>query len=316
MNSPSSHTDISTMPRVNLVVVGVDGSAAARTAALWAAQAAATRGAELLMLHSFSIQAPMVTGMMVIPPSGFDNFEESAQAVLDGESAVVRKAFPALAVSAKLVHGSAFGSLLEAGDRALMTVVGSDGLGAFAKRILGSVSLRLAGHAKCPVVVVRSVADTDAIETGGPVVVGLDGSSDSQEALGFAFEDASLRGVDLIGVRVWDDTAVIGFGRAYPLPINLDEFESEERRALAEQMVGWADKYPDVRVRQHLVSGQPAEALLRECREHVTFDAPSLLVVGCRGRGGFAGLMLGSISQAMISNAPCPVAVITRADES
>ncbi len=330
MNSPGSATDISTTPRVNLVVVGVDGSAAARRAALWAAQTASTRGAQLLVIHAFSIQAPMITGMMVIPPFGYDNFQESAQIVLDGECAAVRQAFPALVVSARLVNGSAFASLLEAGTQALMTVVGSDGLGAFAKRMLGSVSLRLAGHAKSPVVVVRSEAEAEAeaeadadaesadvaVELGGPVVVGLDGSADSGEALGFAFQEASLRGVDLVGVRVWDDSDVVGFGRTYPLPTNLDEFKSEELRALSEQLVGWVEKYPDVGVHQHLVLGQPAAALLRECLQNNTFDAPSLLVVGCRGRGGFVGLMLGSISQAMISHAPCPVAVINRADES
>jgi nucleotide-binding universal stress UspA family protein len=87
--------------------------------------------------------------------------------------------------------------------------------------------------------------------------------------------------------------------------------EDQQRRLLAAHLVGWAEKYPDVPLIQAVHVGRPSNALL-EANETYT---PSLIVVGSRGRGGFAGLLLGSTSRELISYAPCPVAVVHRPEQ-
>lgn len=299
--------------RENVIVVGIDGSGPSHEAARWAAHEAMLRQAELKLVHVYSTQVPVVAGMLVIPPEGFDSFQQSARALADAEAAVIKSEFPQLTVRTQVENGVAFRVLKAAAENVLLTVVGSDGRGQFSKRILGSVALRMAGHAQSPVVVVRVdpiQGKAVAATLDGSVVVGLDGSADSDEALAFAFEEASLRGVDLLAVRVWDDTPFDGFARAYPLPVDREAIVLEEQQFLAQQLIGWVEKYPDVKVRRRVAIGPIAEALILECLEHRGVSEPAVLVLGCRGRGGITGLVLGSVSQAMIGHAPCPVAVV------
>jgi nucleotide-binding universal stress UspA family protein len=136
------------------------------------------------------------------------------------------------------------------------------------------------------------------------VVVGVDGSPTSEAALAFAFEAAATRGVSLVAVHTWWDLFVDP--TMAPLP-DWDAIEVDEREVLAERLSGWGEKYPDVPVQRLVERDQPAHALVEQSLR------AQLVVVGSRGRGNFAGLVLGSVSHAVLHRAHCPVAVV-RAD--
>ncbi|WP_245645944.1 universal stress protein [Pseudonocardia acaciae] len=165
------------------------------------------------------------------------------------------------------------------------------------------MAVSLAAHAACPVVVVRG-AERDRSSAELPVLVGVDGSPDSEAAVAFAYEAASVRGVPLVAVHTWSD--LMFDSRVSPL-IDWEALETGERELLAERLAGWTGKYPDGQVRRLVLRGLAAHALVDRA------DRAQLLVVGSRGRGHLAGLMFGSVSHAVLHRAPCPVAVV-RAD--
>jgi nucleotide-binding universal stress UspA family protein len=175
--------------------------------------------------------------------------------------------------------------------------------------VLGSVAVATVTHCTGPVVVVRVDPTSASVRDTGPVVVALDGLPDSDDALVFAFDAAALRGTSLLAVHIWDDTVLDGFEYANPVAVDRGLIDDEERRLLAEQLAGWSDKYPDVKVTPVVLRGSPVTTLL-ECLNDEGSGPPVLVVVGSRGRGGFAGMLLGSTSQALIAHAPCPVAVV------
>jgi nucleotide-binding universal stress UspA family protein len=133
-------------------------------------------------------------------------------------------------------------------------------------------------------------------------VVGVDGSTTSDAAVAFAFEAAAARRVALVAVHAWWDlafdlsAATTSFDRA--------EIEVEQRELLSERVAGWAQKFAAVPVEQVLVRGRPVQSLLEQAA------GAQLVVVGSHGRGGFTGLVLGSVSNALVHRAPCPVAVV------
>jgi nucleotide-binding universal stress UspA family protein len=136
------------------------------------------------------------------------------------------------------------------------------------------------------------------------VLVGADGSADSDGALAFACEAARLRGVGLTVVHTWSDIVSDGVLRPHPLQDDATEIDQAERAKLADQLRPWRDKFPDLPIDLDVTRGRPVRTLL-ERAEHA-----QLIVVGCRGRGGFTGMLLGSTSQALIVHSPCPVAVV------
>jgi nucleotide-binding universal stress UspA family protein len=134
-----------------------------------------------------------------------------------------------------------------------------------------------------------------------PVVVGLDGSPQSEAALAFAVEAAVARRVPLRAIHAWRDSVV-----PYVVsgPTDWDEVAGHQQHMLIEQLAGWCEKCPDLPIEPVLTNDRPARALGQS-----TGDA-QLVVVGSRGRGGLAGMLLGSVSQAMLHHADCPVAVV------
>jgi nucleotide-binding universal stress UspA family protein len=164
---------------------------------------------------------------------------------------------------------------------------------------VGSVAGQLAAHASCPVLVGHGGGDPD-----GPVLLGVDGSPANDPAVGFAFEEAALRGVPLLALHGWTGPVSTGPGDVLPLVYEVAEVEAGEARLLAEALAGWHDKYPDVEVRRLLVHRHARTALI---------DAASraqVVVLGTRGHGGFIGLLLGSVSQAVLHHAASPVVVV------
>ena len=159
----------------------------------------------------------------------------------------------------------------------------------------------MTAQASCPVVVVRGSEPDGTAPPPEPVVVGVHGSPTSEAAVAFAFEEASLRRVSLVAVHVWQDRLVEA--AVAPL-LDWEAIESDERQVLAERLAGWSSKYPDVAVRRLVAYDRPARSLVEES------GRAQLVVVGSRGRGGLHGLVLGSVSQALLHHAHCPVAVV------
>jgi nucleotide-binding universal stress UspA family protein len=160
--------------------------------------------------------------------------------------------------------------------------------------VLGSVSQHVTRHASCPVVVTRTPYHPDSKR----VVVGVDGSNGSRKALAFAFDHASRSGSSVAAIHAWRNLA-----RGFPGEGLIEEIQAAER-VLAEALAGFADQYPDVEVSAEAIPIAPQRALADASQ------AAELVVVGSRGLGAFAGLLLGSVSQSVLHHAQCPVAVV------
>lgn len=175
---------------------------------------------------------------------------------------------------------------------------------AFPGALLGSVALAVASTGPAPVAVVHL---GDQERTSGPVVVGIDGTATSEDAVGFAFHAASLRRAELLAVHIWNDVVVPGSHRLQNPLVDPGRIRQQEQEVLAERIAGRAEKYPDVPVRQILVEGRAVPSLLEYAAQ------AQLLVVGSHGRGGFAGMLLGSTSHALIIHSAAPVVVVRSA---
>jgi nucleotide-binding universal stress UspA family protein len=289
-----------------VVVVGVDGSAECLVATRWAADEAARRHLTLRLLHAYSVP---VVGVPTfgIPPDFTENLRKAGRAALDEAAHEVKRTHPDLEIAQELVNADPRPALASASAEAALTVVGTRGGGRIPEVLLGSVALHIAAHGRSPVVVVPpATVLASGADSPGVVLLGVDGSRTSESAVAFAFDEASRRGARLDAVLVWDDLAIRGFVRGEPLIGPLED--DEEHVVLSEQLAGWRDKYPDVIVRQLVLRGQPAAALLRHGAE--LERGPELVVVGSRGRGGLTGLLLGSTSQRLICHSSWPVVVV------
>lgn len=279
------------------VVVGVDGSASGLAAVDLAAREAILRRRPLCLVHAFIwpyLHVPLDPSPSGPPEGGL---RHQAERILAEAHTRAHATAPDLVVRSELVTGDAAAVMIGASRTADLVVVGDRGLGGFTGLLLGSVAVQLAAHAICPVIVVRGTADPAA-----PVLLGVDGSPANDRAIGFAFEEASRRGVPLIALHAWTHSAATGPGtRAQP---GRDDAEVEAARVLAEALTGWHDEYPDVVAHRDLVHAGARNALIEATHR------AQLVVVGTRGRGGFTGLLLGSVSQAVLHHAACPVAVV------
>ncbi|MQA27007.1 MAG: universal stress protein [Micromonosporaceae bacterium] len=285
----------------NHVVVGTDGSASATQAMAWAAHEATLRRLPLRVVHGFvwsQVHAPL--GGAVYLESGA-GLRGAAERILAEAATTARSAEPGLVVETSLVENSGTVALLESARDAAVVVVGSRGLGGFSGLIVGSTAVQLAMYSPCPVVVIR---DGEPAQDAHRIVVGVDASDHALAALEFGFEEASVRGVPLHTVHTWTDPVSTGPGDMLPLVFDPDVVHEEETRLLAELLAGWSEKYPDVQVTRQVARARARDELL-----HASQRA-QLLVVGARGVGGFRGLLFGSVSQAMLHHAHCPVAVV------
>ena len=189
-------------------------------------------------------------------------------------------------------------ALLDAADGALVLVVGSEGHSAVGGAMWGSVSRHVTLHSAVPVVVVREPADPQARK----VVVGVDGTPIGEEALGFALDIASRRGWD---VEVLHAADAPGSWKSWTENVTQQQAEREAAvaRLLSELTAGWHERYPDVAVESSVARLAPGDAL-RDASANA-----ALLVVGAHGRTGMSRF-LGSVSQAAVRHARCPVAVL------
>jgi nucleotide-binding universal stress UspA family protein len=269
------------------IVAGYDGSPGAAQALRWAAREAWARGAEL------TVSLAWTPDHMELPTESdlCDLARQHGQEILTRGLPYAESVLGPGRVRADLAAGPPARVLCERSRDADMVVVGSRGHGELPGVRLGSVSWQVAGHASGPVVVVRG-AWRPANRPPGPVVLGADGSPAGQAAITFAFEEAELRDVPLVAVCSTAD-APGRLGGSRQLEEDFDQMVATE-----------AKEHPEVSVVRHVLAGAPRAALL------TASASAQLLVVGARGRGGLEQMSLGSIAQAVLQYAPCPVGVV------
>ncbi|MCD0448937.1 universal stress protein [Actinocorallia sp. API 0066] len=279
----------------NRVVVGVDGLEPAFDAVELAARQAARYGRDLRIV---SVVAPWVleddAALAEVRAWMFEGCDQT----LDKAAARAREIAPDVVIERALLGGAAAKVLTGESEHADLLVLGGRGLGRAAAVALGSVSLQVASHARCPVISAVHKAN------GEEIVVGVDTGETAQAALAFAFEEAARRGVRVHAVHAWLHPVATYPGDILPVVYDSEIVGEDEERVLAEALAGWQEKYPDVEVTRSVVHGKAAHALAGMS------EGAGLLVVGTRGRGGFAGLLLGSVSHALLHRARCPVAVV------
>jgi len=286
------------------VVVGVDGSRQGLAAAEIAAREAALRHRPLRVVHAFAwprLRVP-VGPAPEGPPEG--GLRHEAERVVAEAVDRAHTAAPGVELTGEVIDGFPAPVLLACSRDATLLVVGDRGLGGFGGLLIGSVAVALAAHAACPIVVARGRVDPTQ-----PVLLAADGSPACDSAVGFAFE-ASLRAVPLMALHTWSHPSSTKPGEMMPLVYDEALVEADETRVLAEALAGWQDKYPDVPVRRRVVHARTRRTIIDVTRH------TQLVVVGARGRGGFAGLLLGSVSQAVLHHAACPTAIIRHPNHS
>jgi nucleotide-binding universal stress UspA family protein len=281
------------------IVVGVDGSPASNVAVDWAARAAAMRNVSLTLVHVASGFAG--TWPQTPLPGGFGTWQKQRgraflnDAVRIAEAAGNRTGVPRM--KTEMYYSGVVPTLVDLSKEAQMVAVGSRGQGAFGS-LLGSVSTGLAHHAHCPVAVIHDEDPLMPYPAHAPVLVGIDGSPASELATAMAFDEASHRQVDLIALHAWSDAGVLDFPG-----MDWSTMKSSEDEVLAERLAGWQERFPDVTIHRLLVCDRPARQLIEHSEE------AQLVVVGSHGRGGFAGMLLGSVSTAVLQSARMPVIV-------
>jgi nucleotide-binding universal stress UspA family protein len=224
--------------------------------------------------------------------------QDRADLVIQDAVAEARSIAPEVPVNGHAILGDAAPVLLSAARDGALVVVGTRGRHGFSAALLGSVSQQVALHAYGPVAVIRG-QDAD----NGPVVVGYDGSAGSDEALRVAFEEASLRERRLTVIQAFTPALPSWPVSLPPLSYDREAVRIVTQSELEQTLALWRQKYPDVNVTAGVVTGNPANALV------AASDGADLIVVGTRGHGGFAGLLLGSVGLHLLHHAECPLLI-------
>ena len=288
------------------VVVGVDGSAVSAAVLQWAVDEALERRSPLCVVHA--LDQPHSAAFVRANPVFVGEERRAAEEVLDTAVERARSIAPDLDVRSVLEVGPPAVVLLRQAAAAALVVLGSRGRGGFSCLLLGSTSLHVATHAPGDVVVLRPppdypASDTSAGPSRGRIVVGTDGSPSSGGALRYAFSRARHRGLGVTALRAWRSPAIYV---DVPSSLKWEQAEKDVQALLSENLAPWREQYPEVDVVRKTVLGNAGSALVEES------VGAELLVVGSRGRGGFDGLLLGSVSHAVLHHAQCPVAVARR----
>jgi nucleotide-binding universal stress UspA family protein len=285
------------------IIVGVDGSEHAERALRWAVRQAGLEGRQLTLIHAAGVGDLRSVAWASGAAEALPDLLDTAQEVIGTAVALAESMHPDVDVVGVPMLGDPRQVLVDLSEDAHLVVVGSRGRGTFSSMLLGSVSVSVARHSHCPVVVTRPGQDA-VVEDG--VLVGADGTAESVPVIEFAFRQASLRGVPLTVMHTSFDVtvALASIPDVSSSPDEADDF----RLLLSESVAGLSEKFPDVSVSLELGSGLVDECLTRgsSCRD--------LVVVGRHRVDTIAKLLTGSISAAVLERCDSPVAVVPEGD--
>ncbi|MGC0404993.1 nucleotide-binding universal stress UspA family protein [Streptomyces sp. SAI-126] len=294
------------------VIVGLDGSRESRAAAEWAAREAQLLGVPLTLVH---VWEPVPEPIAQAPLLGAETQQHWTERIPREAAEGVRLRHPGLDVSTEQLSGRPADELLSAAKDAELLVLGSRGLSGIGGFMVGSVGLSVVAHAERPLVLVRAdqqAADEHETDPAGipsaatpfrPVVLGLDIESPDEELISFAFAAAARRGTSLRVVHGWNPPPYYAYGLAADLELH-GELARRETAALAEALVPWRKRFPDVEVTEESPYGTPGNHLVDASRE------ASLVVVGRRIRRGVLGTHVGPVTHAVLHHSVAPVAVV------
>ncbi|MFI9011052.1 universal stress protein [Actinosynnema sp. NPDC053489] len=293
------------------VVVGFDGSERSRQAARWAAGEAASRGARLVVVTVLRGPFPEVVVTPVTMPLpqliGEQAVREYARDHLAEVARECAEVAPGVEVDTRAFDGHPAAVLAEAGREARLLVVGATGATGLGRVFAGSITTSLAHQATGPLVVVRGEDDEP---DDGRVVVGVDGSEPGRRAVEFAVDHAARHGGTLVAVHATTGLPVDAMapggalGQGVGLGLDPDRLTAAADALLAESLAEPLARRPDIRAERVVSPLRPAQALAEQAR------GAALLVVGSHGRGAVRRALLGSVSHAMLHDAPCPLAVV------
>ncbi|SDK82615.1 Nucleotide-binding universal stress protein, UspA family [Arthrobacter sp. ov407] len=277
------------------IVVGFNGSAGSNAALAWALERAARDKLPVIIVHAVDDRwmSPDFEYHRVVREAGMDLLQQ-AQASASGQA-------PDVEVDIELRHGSGGSVLREVSKEAAMIVVGGHDKHWLDGGPVTDRALQVVSASQCPVAVIPAKPGTGA----KGVVVGVDGSEDSLQAVAFAAAEADLGGDELTVVLAFKSPAR-WVEKQLPSSGLAESMVEEDRIVLAESVAGLGDKYPDLTVHQRLETNtEPAKALINIAAE------ARLLVIGSRGRGAFSRTVLGSTAHAVLLQVPCPT-IVTR----
>ncbi|MFE0386043.1 universal stress protein [Streptomyces bungoensis] len=281
------------------ITAGVDGTEESLAALHWAAREAVRRTLPLRVVHAWRYEESLA-----VADRGTQHGWVS-QGVAEAVRAV-RERHPELEVASGVVEGEPAEVLAAAGAEAEMLVLGSRGHGPLVGFLLGSVGRQVIAETVRPVVLVRAGDRAAAEAAGRDVVVGQHGGpEDSAAALRFAFEAAAARGAAVRAVRAWTLPPVFAYSPgSLKLLDDAGGLEPYEKKALAEALRPWRERFPEVPVAEHVEMGSAGQVLLSLA------GRAQLLVVGRRSHRTAVGARVGSVAHGVLHLAECPVAVV------
>lgn len=277
------------------LVVGVDGTDAGWQALDWALVRAAALRCPLRVVHACELT------LLFLPRLDYDDDERQRRCervVLEARVRLAAAHRSSATVEVAVNEGRPATVLRHRAAHARELVVGRRPMHRLERGFLGSTSRAVTAHMSIPVVVVPHV---ERPARTGEVVVGVDGSSDSQAAVEYAFSFAASCGADLLAVSAWEPL-LPAYGTS--VGAQLDRAREEASAAAAQSLAGWPEKFPEVAVRTELAQGHAVAVLARRA------ETAQLVAVGGRGRSLLGGLLLGSTAEGLVRRAGCPVAVV------
>ncbi|PCC42233.1 universal stress protein [Brevibacterium aurantiacum] len=311
------------------IIVGVDGSANSQCALQWAIKHAQLTSSEIRLVAAYTVPGVNMSQADIVYPADFDvAIKRSVQQLVDDSARTVTDA--SVPVSTVVSPVDASGALVDNSKNADLAVIGARGRGGFAGRLLGSVALAMPAHAHCPTVVIPSTwperplperplpidlpvrsysAQTSAAESGdrrpdftGEIVAAIDPFESDGPVLREAAVQARIYGLPLhlIGITA----AHVLSPEWMPSETHLEKMYDEAVTSREEAAKSLAEEFPEVEVRWSIFDAPATEVLIS-----ATYTA-ELMIIGSRGRGGFASTILGSTSQAVLSHSACPTRVV------
>ncbi|MFG3197254.1 universal stress protein [Streptomyces sp. NPDC048208] len=280
------------------ITAGVDGTEESLAALDWAAREAVRRGLPLRVVHAWRQVGEL--------PADRDTQRGWVEEGIGRAVGMLTGRHPGLDASVELTEDDAVDALLAAAAGAESLVLGTRGHGAVVGFLLGSVGLRVVAETTRPVILVRAGDRAEAEAAGREIVVGQHGTpEDSAAALRFAFETAAARGATVRAVRAWTLPPVFAYSPgSMKLLDEAGGLEPYEKRALADAVRPWRERFPGVPVAEHVEMGSAGEVLVSQATR------AQLLVVGRRAHRTAVGARIGSVAHGVLHHAGSPVAVV------